>query len=178
MNSIGRTNWNCAPLLPSDDAVSLPPWCSIIMQQIANPNPVPCAFVVSLPGSTPPSSIRVSQLALALPEGRRGPSGPGSLFSRRPNCRLALTWIVTVGPRDAMEVPVDRHSGRWHQRQQMRPGLKRAGAILGRPWKGRRGRYRPIRRSAVGLTGELVGPTLLGFLLMRRRFGGFGRGSG
>ena len=28
------------------------------------------------------------QLALALPEGRRVPSGPGSLFSRRPDCRL------------------------------------------------------------------------------------------
>src|SRR6266436_2989682 len=36
----------------------------------------------SLPGSTPPSSVRVSQLA--LPEGRRVLSGPGSLFNRRP----------------------------------------------------------------------------------------------
>ena len=30
----------------------------------------------SLPGSTLPSSVRVSQLALALPEGRRVPAGP------------------------------------------------------------------------------------------------------
>src|SRR6516164_3247419 len=167
------------PLFPrSGPGESGSPMSRVILRCYDFPARIPGHLLVSLPGSTLPSSVRVSQLALALPEGRRGPSGPGSLFSRRPNCRLALTWIVTVGPRDAMEVPVDRHSGRWHQRQQMRPGLKRAGAILGRPWKGRRGRYRPIRRSAVGLTGELVGPTLLGYLLMRRRFGGFGRGSG
>src|SRR6266436_4593410 len=36
----------------------------------------------SLPESTPPSSVRVSQLA--LPEGRRVLSGPGPLFNRRP----------------------------------------------------------------------------------------------
>ena len=45
---------------------------------------------VLLSGSTLPSSVRVSQLA--LPEGRRVPSGPGSMFNRRPSCRLALTW--------------------------------------------------------------------------------------
>jgi len=37
------------------------------------------------------AAVRVSQLVLALPEGRRAPSGRGSIFSRRPNCRLALT---------------------------------------------------------------------------------------
>ena len=36
--------------------------------------------------------VRVPLLALALPEGQRMPSGPGSLLSRRPNCRRALTW--------------------------------------------------------------------------------------
>src|SRR5258707_7441831 len=36
----------------------------------------------SLPGSTPPSSVRVSQLA--VPEGRRVLSGPGSLLNRGP----------------------------------------------------------------------------------------------
>jgi hypothetical protein len=30
--------------------------------------------------------------ALAFPGGQRVPSRPGSLFSRRPDCRLALTW--------------------------------------------------------------------------------------
>src|SRR3984893_19094941 len=42
---IGRVNWNSAPLLPSDDAVSRPPWLSTIMRQMASPNPVPSAFV-------------------------------------------------------------------------------------------------------------------------------------
>jgi hypothetical protein len=31
----------------SDAADSLPPWCSIIILQIARPNPVPFAFVVT-----------------------------------------------------------------------------------------------------------------------------------
>ena len=42
----------------------------------------PGHLFASLPGSTLPSSVRVSQLA--LPEGRRVLSGPGSLFNRRP----------------------------------------------------------------------------------------------
>ncbi len=44
----------------------------------------PGHLFVSLPGSTLPASVRISQLALALPEGRRVPSEPGSLFNRRP----------------------------------------------------------------------------------------------
>jgi hypothetical protein len=60
---------------------------------------LPSHLFVSLPESTLPSSVRVSQLALALPEDQRVPSGPGSLFNRRPDCRLALTWTWAGYPR-------------------------------------------------------------------------------
>ena len=56
------------------------------------PSRIPGRLFVSLPGPTLTSSVRVSQLALALPEGRRLPSGPGSIFNRLPDCRFALTW--------------------------------------------------------------------------------------
>ena len=46
-DAIGRTNWNNAPFLPSDDAVRWPPCCSMIMRQIASPNPIPCDLVVT-----------------------------------------------------------------------------------------------------------------------------------
>src|SRR6516225_3309727 len=36
--------------------------------------------------------VRVSQLSLALLEGRRLPSRPGSMFSRGPTCRHAFAW--------------------------------------------------------------------------------------
>jgi hypothetical protein len=36
---IGRTNLNSAPLLPSEHAVSWPPWRSIIARQIDRPSP-------------------------------------------------------------------------------------------------------------------------------------------
>jgi hypothetical protein len=52
------------------------------------PARIPGHLFVSLPGSTLPSSVRVSQLALALSEGRRVPSGPGSVFNRRPDAGL------------------------------------------------------------------------------------------
>jgi len=71
----------------------------VILRCYDFPARIPGHLFVSLPGSTLPSSVRVSQLALTLPEGRRGPSGPGSMFSRRPDCRLALTWTWAGSPR-------------------------------------------------------------------------------
>jgi hypothetical protein len=68
------------------------PMSQVVLRCYDFPSRIPGHLLVSLPGSTLPFSVRVSQLALALPEGRRVPSGPGSLFSRRPDCRLALTW--------------------------------------------------------------------------------------
>jgi hypothetical protein len=56
---------------------------------------------VSLPGSTLPSSVRVSQLALALPEGRRVPSGPGSVqpATRLPACSHVDVSGISQVPR-------------------------------------------------------------------------------
>ena len=66
--------------------------------------------MLRLPGTPPRSLIcfasgahanllgRVSQLALAFLEGRRVPSGPGSMFNRRPDCRFALTWTCAGFP--------------------------------------------------------------------------------
>src|ERR1700680_4988776 len=82
-----------APLFPrSGPGESSFPMSQVVLRCYDFPSRLSGRLFVSLPGSTLPSSVRVSQLALALPEGRRGPSGPGSLFSRRPDCRLALTW--------------------------------------------------------------------------------------
>jgi hypothetical protein len=75
-----------------DTGESGSPMSQVILRCYDFPARIPGHLLVSLPGSTLPSSVRVSQLALALPEGRRGPSGPGSMFNRRPNCRLALAW--------------------------------------------------------------------------------------
>jgi len=72
---------------------------AVILRCYDFPARIPGHLFVSLPGSTLPSSVRVSPLALALPEGRRVPSGPGSMFSRRPDCRLALTWTWAGSPR-------------------------------------------------------------------------------
>src|SRR6516165_153451 len=60
------------------------PMSAVILRCYDFPARIPGHLFVSLPGPTLPSSVRVSQLALALPEGRRVPSGPGSLFNRRP----------------------------------------------------------------------------------------------
>jgi hypothetical protein len=68
------------------------PMSAVILRCYDFPARIPGHLFVSLPGSTLPSSVRVSQLALALPEERRVPSGPGSMFNRRPNCQLALAW--------------------------------------------------------------------------------------
>jgi hypothetical protein len=81
------------PLFPrSGPGESSSPMSQVILRCYDFPARIPGHLLVSLPESTLPSSVRVSQLALALPEGRRGPSGPGSMFIRRPDCRLALTW--------------------------------------------------------------------------------------
>ena len=79
------------PLFPrSGPGESGSPMSAVILRCYDSPARIPGHLFVSLPGSTLPSSVRVSQLALALPEGRRVPSGPGSRINRRPNCRLAL----------------------------------------------------------------------------------------
>ena len=78
-----------APPFPrSGPGESSSPTSTVILRCYDFPARIPGHLLVSLPGSTLPSSVRVSQLALTLPEGRRGPSGPGSMFSRRPDCRL------------------------------------------------------------------------------------------
>jgi hypothetical protein len=82
-----------APLFPrSGPGESSSPMSQVVLRCYDFPSRLSGCLFVSLPGSTLPSSVRVSQLALALPEGQRGPSGPGSMFNRRPDCRLALTW--------------------------------------------------------------------------------------
>src|SRR5271169_1924447 len=88
------------PLFPrSGPGESGSPMSQVVLRCYDFPARIPGHLFVSLPGSTLPSSVRVSRLALALPEGRRVPSGPGSLFSRRPNGRLALTWTWAGSPR-------------------------------------------------------------------------------
>ena len=70
-----------APLFPrSGPGESGSPMSAVILRCYDFPARIPGRLFVSLPGSTLPSSVRVSQLALALPEGRRVPSGPGSMF--------------------------------------------------------------------------------------------------
>jgi len=72
-----------APLFPrSGPSESGSPMSQVVLRCYDFPSRIPGHLFVSLPGSTLLSSVRVSQLA--LPEGRRVPSGPGSLFNRRP----------------------------------------------------------------------------------------------
>ena len=70
------------------------------------PTRIPGHLFVSLPGSTLSFSVRVSQLPLALPEGRRGPSGPGQLFNRRPQVsacsRVGVSGISQVPRRSIL----------------------------------------------------------------------------
>src|SRR6476659_2613364 len=88
------------PLFPrSGPGESSSPTSTVILRCYDFPTRIPGHLLVSLPGSTLPSSVRVSQLALTLPEGRRRPSGPGSMFSRRPVCRLDLAWTWAGSPR-------------------------------------------------------------------------------
>ena len=82
-----------APLFPRSGPVEFgSPMSQVVLRCYDFPSRISGHLFVSLPGPTLPSSVRVSQLALALPEGRRVPSGPGSMFNRRPDCRFALTW--------------------------------------------------------------------------------------
>src|SRR5271157_3631460 len=61
------------PLFPrSGPGESGSPMSAVILRCYDFPARIPGHLFVSLPGSTLPSSVRVSQLALALPEGRRG----------------------------------------------------------------------------------------------------------
>ena len=53
------------------------PTSQVILRCYDFPARIPGRLFVSLPGSTLPSSFRVSQLALALLEGQRVPSRPG-----------------------------------------------------------------------------------------------------
>jgi len=66
------------PLFPrSGPGESGSPTSAVILRCYDFPARIPGHLFVSLPGSTLPSSVRVSQLALALPEGRRGLPGRG-----------------------------------------------------------------------------------------------------
>jgi hypothetical protein len=62
------------------------PMSAIILRCYDFPARIPGHLFVSLPGSTLPSSVRVSRLALALalPEGRRVPSGPSQCLTGDP----------------------------------------------------------------------------------------------
>src|SRR6266446_6276079 len=89
-----------APLFPrSGPGESGSPMSQVVLRRYDFPSRIPGHLFASLPGPTLPSSVRVSQLARALPEGRRVPSGPGSMFNRRPDCRFALTWTWAGSPR-------------------------------------------------------------------------------
>jgi hypothetical protein len=89
-----------APLFPrSGPGESGSPMSQVVLRCYDFPSRIPGHLFVSLPGPTLPSSVRASQLALALPEGRRVPSGPGSMFNRRPDCRFAFTWTWAGYPR-------------------------------------------------------------------------------
>src|SRR6516164_7563908 len=75
-----------APLFPrSGPGESSSPMSQVVLRCYDFPSRLSGRLFGSLPEPTLPSSVRVSQLALALPEGRRVPSGPGSLFNRRPD---------------------------------------------------------------------------------------------
>src|SRR2546423_7094624 len=88
------------PLFPrSGPGESGSPMSQVILRCYDFPARIPGHLLVSLPGSTLPSSVRVSQLA--LPEGRRVPSGPGSLFNRRPE----LPVYFHVGVSGISQVP-------------------------------------------------------------------------
>src|ERR1700730_16963620 len=66
------------PLFPrSGPGESGSPMSAVILRCYDFPARIPGHLFVSLPGSTLPSSFRVSQLALALLEGQRVPSRPG-----------------------------------------------------------------------------------------------------
>ena len=79
-----RSSSHGTPLPSIGSGESGSPMSAVILRCYDFPARIPGHLFVSLPEPTLPASVRVSQLALALPEGRRMPSGPGSLFNRRP----------------------------------------------------------------------------------------------
>ena len=96
-----------APLFPrSGPGESGSPTSAVILRCYDFPTRIPGHLFVSFPGSTLSSSVRVSQLPLALPEGRRGPSGPGQLFNRRPQVsacsRVGVSGISQVPRRSIL----------------------------------------------------------------------------
>src|SRR5437899_1642623 len=73
-----------APLFPrSGPGESGSPTSQVLLRCYDLPSRIAGHLFASLPGSARSSSLRVSQLA--LPVGRRGLPGPGSLFNRRPD---------------------------------------------------------------------------------------------
>ena len=74
-----------APPFPrSGPGESSSPMSQVVLRCYDFPSRLSGRLFVSLPGSTPPSSIRVSQLALALPEGRRSLPGQGQCSTGDP----------------------------------------------------------------------------------------------
>jgi hypothetical protein len=74
-----------APLFPrSGPGESGSPMSAVLLRCYDFPARIPGHLFVSLPGSTRPSSVRVSRLALALPEGRRSLPGPGQCSTGDP----------------------------------------------------------------------------------------------
>src|SRR3984893_14278215 len=91
-----------APLFPrSGPGESGSPTSAVILRCYDFPTRIPGHLFVSLPGSTLSFSVRVSQLPLALPEGRREPSGPGQLCNRRPQ----VSACSRVGVSGSSQVP-------------------------------------------------------------------------
>src|SRR5271155_74767 len=83
------------PLFPrSGPGESGSPMSAVILRCYDFPARIPGHLFVSLPGSTLPSSVRVSQLALALPEGRGGAFRAGvhvQPATRLPGCSPPCT---------------------------------------------------------------------------------------
>src|ERR1700674_3137311 len=83
------------PLFPrSGPGESGSPMSVVILRCYDFPARIPGHLFVSLPGSTLPSSVRVSQLALTLPEGRRGAFRAGVIV--QPATRLPVCSHVDV----------------------------------------------------------------------------------
>jgi hypothetical protein len=77
-----------APLFPRlGPGKSGSPTSQVLLRCYDFPSRMPGHLFVSLPGSTLPSSVRVSQLALALPEGRRVAFRAGGIV--QPATRIA-----------------------------------------------------------------------------------------
>jgi hypothetical protein len=89
-----------APLFPrSGPGESGSPMSTVVLRCYDFPSRIPGHLFVSLPESTLPSSVCVSQLALALPDGRRRPSEPGRCLPGDPIAGLLLAWAWAGSPR-------------------------------------------------------------------------------